>query len=167
MIGSKSTLENSNVQFKFIFIHHLVGGNDQDARGGIEAAPYFEWGGNNADGSYGFDKQRPGWGKPIHPLLVENHVSAVFHGHDHVFVKQDLDGIIYQECPQPDIRQYNNTRLAADYGYTHGDVLGSSGHLRVTISASQATVAYVRAYLQSDETNSQRNRQVDFTYTIR
>jgi hypothetical protein len=162
----KSTLEASHAKFKFIFIHHLVGGNDTDARGGIEAAPYFEWGGNNADGSYGFDMYRPGWGKPIHQLLVENHVSAVFHGHDHVFVKQDLDGIVYQEVPQPSVAEYNNTRLAADYGYIHGDVLGSSGHLRVTVTPEQVIVEYVRTYLPQDERMDQQNGQVDYKYTI-
>lgn len=27
-----------------VFIHHLVGGFDGTMRGGIEAAPYYEWG---------------------------------------------------------------------------------------------------------------------------
>jgi hypothetical protein len=162
----KSTLENSDAAFKFIFTHHLVGGNDKDGRGGIEAAPFFEWGGNNADGSYGFDTHRPGWGKPIHQLLVDNRVSAVFHGHDHVFVKQDLDGIVYQEVPQPSNTEYNKTSLAADYGYTHGDVLGSSGHLRLAVTPTQVTVEYVRAYLPQDEKPGQQNGQVDYQYTL-
>ena len=162
----KSSLETSGSKFKFIFIHNLVGGNDKDARGGIEAAPYYEWGGKNSDGSEGFEKQRPGWGKPIHNLLVEHHVNALFHGHDHVFVKQDLDGIVYQECPQPSITRYNNTQLAKDYGYTHGDVISSSGHLRVTITPDQATVEYVRAYLPQDENPSQVNGQVAHSYSL-
>jgi hypothetical protein len=162
----KATLETSDAKYKFIFIHHLVGGMDKDARGGIEAVSYFEWGGRNTDGSDGFEEQRPGWGKPIHQLLVENQVSAVFHGHDHVFVKQDLDGIVYQEVPQPSYAEYNNTRIAADYGYTHGDVLGSSGHLRVTVTPNQVTVEYVRAYLPQDERNDQQNGQVDYTAII-
>lgn len=162
----QSTLEASNARFKLVFIHHLVGGNDKDGRGGIEAASYYEWGGKNADGSYGFDILRPGWGIPIHQLLVDNHVSAVFHGHDHVFVKQDLDGIVYQELPQSSNAAYNNTRLAADYGYLNGDVLGSSGHLRVTVSPYQITIEYIRAYLNQDEKPGQLNGQTDYVYTI-
>jgi hypothetical protein len=162
----QSTLETSQSKYKFIFIHHLVGGNNTDARGGIEAAPFFEWGGQNADGSFGFDEQRPGWGKPIHQILVENGVSAVFHGHDHVYVKQELDGIIYQEVPQPSMAQYNKTDLAAEYGYLSGDILGSSGHLRVTVSPEQVTVEYVRAYLAKDEKQGQQNGQIDARYTI-
>jgi len=162
----KTTLEYSSSKFKFVFIHNLVGGNNTDARGGIEAVPFFEWGGKNADGSDGFEAHRPGWGKPIHQLLVENHVSALFHGHDHVFVKQDLDGIVYQECPQPSMTRYDNVQLAQDYGYVNGNVYSSSGHLRVTVTAGQTTVEYVRAYLPKDETSTQQNGQVAFTYTI-
>ena len=162
----KSTLESSNSKYKFIFIHNLVGGNDKDSRGGIEAVPFFEWGGKNADGTYGFDQHRPGWGLPIHELLVQNHVTAVFHGHDHVFVKQDLDGIVYQEVPQPSITKYDNTGLAAQYGYTHGDVLSSSGHLWVTVSPDQVEIEYIRAYLPQDENVDQQNGEVAYRYVI-
>lgn len=134
-----------------MFIHHLVGGLDKDARGGVEAAAFFEWGGQNADGSYGFDAQRPGWGQPIHQLLAAHHVTAVFHGHDHVFVKQELDGLVYQELPQPSNAESRDARLAADYGYTLGDALGGSGHLRVTVTATEVTVEYVRAVLPGAE----------------
>jgi len=161
----KSTLENSNAKYKFIFTHHLVGG-DKDSRGGIEVASFFEWGGNKIDGRYGFDEQRPDWGQPIHQMLVENDASAVFHGHDHVFVKQDLDGIIYQELPQPSNAEYNKTSLAEEYGYLNGVVFGSSGHLRVTVSSEKVTVEYVRAYLPQDEKAGQQNGQVDYTYIV-
>jgi hypothetical protein len=162
----KTTLETSQAKWKFVFIHQLIGGYDKNGRGGVEVAPFYEWGGNNADGSYGFDAQRPGWGLPIHQLLVANHVTAVFHGHDHLFVKQELDGIIYQECPQPGASRANGTDSAAEYGYLNGDVLGSPGHLRVTVAPEQVTVDYVRAYLPQDEKPGQKNGQIDYQYTI-
>lgn len=155
----KSTLESSRAKFKLVFTHHLVGGSP-DGRGGVEVAKLFEWGGNNADGSYGFDTHRPGWGKPIHALLAANRVQAVFHGHDHVFVKQDLDGIVYQELPQPSNADSNQSRLASEYGYRQGEVRNGSGHLRVTVKPDEATVDYIRAYLQS-------NPQIDYTYTLK
>jgi hypothetical protein len=161
----KTTLDASRAANIFVFVHHLVGGG-AEARGGIEVAGLFEWGGKNPDGTDGFAKNRPGWGVPIHQLLVEHRVSAVFHGHDHVFVKQDLDGIVYHELPQPSVTQYDNTRLASDYGYTHGDVLGSSGHLRVTVTPRGATVEYVRSFLAKDERAGRRNGQIDHRYTI-
>jgi hypothetical protein len=160
-----TTLGSGSSKYKFVFTHHLVGGA-ADARGGSEFANLYEWGGDNADGSYGFDEQRPGWGKPIHQLLVENHATAVFHGHDHVYVKQDLDGIVYQEVPQPSVTLYNSEHLATDYGYTHGEVRSSSGHLRVTVGAKGVTVDYIRAYLPADQTGTRRNGQVSYAYSI-
>lgn len=137
------TLEGSRAKFRFVFIHHLVGGSDEQARGGEEAAPFYEWGGNNADGTDGFAAHRPGWPLPIHQLLVHNRVSVVFHGHDHLFAQQERDGLVYQACPQPGDPR-GSTRRAADYGYASGVLLGSSGHLRVDVSPARATVSYIR-----------------------
>ncbi len=160
-----ATLAASKSRYKFVFIHHLVGGSGE-ARGGIEFARLFEWGGSHIDGKYAFDVRRPGWGKPIHQLLVDARVSAVFHGHDHVFVKQALDGVIYQELPQPNIADYSNTSMAAEYGYKNGDIRSSSGHLRVSVSASQATVEYIRAFLPKDEKTGRVNGQSEGKYTL-
>jgi predicted phosphodiesterase len=162
----KKTLESSDAKWKFVFIHQLVGGAGKDGRGGVEAAPYYEWGGQNVDGTDGFAQHRSGWPMPIHDLLVANHVTAVFHGHDHLFVKQDLDGIVYQEVPQPSSVRANATNSAADYGYVTGDVLGSPGHVRVTVAPDQVKIEYVRTYLPQDEKPGQRNGQVDYAYTI-
>ena len=137
------TLEASQATFKFVFIHNLVGGLDRQGRGGVEAAPFYEWGGKNADGTDGFKQNRPGWPLPIHQLLLKNKVSMVFHGHDHLYARQELDGLVYQEVPQPGDPR-GNTRSAAEYGYQSGKILGSSGYLRVTISASNTKVDYVR-----------------------
>jgi len=99
-------------------------------------------------------------------LLVQNKVNIVFHGHDHLFVKQDLDGIVYQEVPQPSTARYDVTGNAKEYGYVSGDVLGGPGHLRVTVSPSNVKVEYVRAYLPKDENAQRGNGQVDYTYLI-
>jgi hypothetical protein len=162
----KATLEASRAQWKFIFIHQLIGGADKNGRGGVEVAGFYEWGGQNADGSSGFVQQRPGWAMPIHQLLVANHVTGVFHGHDHLFIKQELDGIIYQVVPQPSALRSNGSNSAAEYGYLSGDILGSSGHLRVTVTSETVTVEYVRAYTLQDETPAQQNGQVDASYVI-
>jgi len=162
----KTTLETSQAKWKFVFIHQLIGGKDQNGRGGVEVANLYEWGGNNADGAYGFDMQRPGWGMPIHQLLVANQVTAVFHGHDHLFAKEELDGIIYQEVPQPGASRSNDTSNAAEYGYMSGVILGSPGYLRVTVMPDQVKVDYVRTYLPQDEKSGQANGQVDCSYSI-
>ncbi|MCX6873107.1 MAG: metallophosphoesterase [Verrucomicrobia bacterium] len=140
----KGTLEASKAKFKFIFIHHLVGGADAQCRGGAEAAPWYEWGGKNPDGTAGLAQNRPGWTAPIHQLLVRNKVSIVFHGHDHLYAKQDLDGIVYQEVPQPGAPGNGRVpRSASEYGYQDGVILGSSGHLRLVVSPTQTKVAYI------------------------
>jgi hypothetical protein len=156
----KATLDASRAKWKFVFIHQLIGGADKNGRGGIEVANYYEWGGNNADGSYGFDEKRPGWGVPIHQLLVANNVTAVFHGHDHLFVKQELDGIIYQEVPQPAASGSGGTNSAAEYGYLSGDILGGSGHLRVSVSSIGVTVDFIRSVLDKSD-------ELAFSYTIK
>ncbi len=162
----KQTLETSNARFKFVFAHNLVGGLDKNMRGGVEAAGMFEWGGRNADGSWSFTGQRPGWGTPIHQLLVDNDVTIFFHGHDHLFVRQELDGIVYQEVPQPSYAAYDRTGSAAEYGYTHGDVLGCCGYLRVTVSPAAVKVDYVRSYLPQDEDGRRQSGDVSYTYTV-
>ena len=131
------TLQASTAPHKFIYIHHLLVGNAQ-SRGGVEIAHLNEWGGKSNDGSYGFDQYRPGWGKPIHTLLVENKVGFVFKGHDHLYVKQELDGIIYQTVPQP---SHPGDKLdVKQYGYLSGKGVGGSGFLKVR---TEGTVAYV------------------------
>ena len=162
----KTTLAKSDARFKFVFLHHLVGGADQSARGGIEAAPFYEWGGKSSDGKDDFGRMRPGWRQPIHAMLVEHGVSIVFHGHDHLFVKQDLDGIVYQEVPQPGYPRFGNVRSAAEYGYLSGEIQGSSGHIRVNVQNKVVRVDYVRSYLPEQETADRKNGEVTYSYLI-
>jgi hypothetical protein len=138
------TLERSHARFKFVFIHHLVGGLDRQGRGGVEAAPLYEWGGHDANGRELFREKRPDWPMPIHDLLVRNNVTAVFHGHDHLFAEQQLDGILYQEVPQPGHRRGSSAN-AARYGYREGVILDGSGHLRVTVSPDRVRIDFVSA----------------------
>ncbi len=139
------TLAASKAKQKFVFIHHLVGGiGGPAARGGVESVPFFEWGGRNADGSEGFAQHRSGWPMPIHQLLVKNGVTAVFHGHDHLYVHGPLDGIHYQCVPQPG-NIAGGTRSADEYGYASGTILGSPGWLGVGVADDgTATVEFIR-----------------------
>lgn len=135
-----TTLKNSTQRHKFIYIHHLLVG-DQTSRGGIEIAMRNEWGGQNVDGTYGFDQNRPNWGKPIHQLLLDYKVGFVFKGHDHLYVKQELDGIIYQTLPQP---SHPGEKLdVAQYGYISGKGVGGSGFLKVSTSGANVHVDFI------------------------
>lgn len=161
----KITLENSTAKWKFVFGHQLVGG-DPNGRGGIEFADKYEWGGNNLDGTPGWQANRPGWYKPIKDLLKEHRVNVFFHGHDHFFGKQEKDCLIYQECPQPSHPNYTNIAYAASYGYISGQILPNSGHLRITVSPDEVKTQYVRSYLPSAENSTRHNGDVSATYFI-
>jgi hypothetical protein len=144
-----------------------VGGLDGQMRGGIEAAPYYEWGGANGDGTPGFAQHRPGWGKPTHQVLVDSQVTAVFHGHDHLYANQVLDGIVYQEVPQPSaVNTQSGPSLAAQYHYASGTIVSSSGHLRITVSPASVKGEYVRAWPPASETATRRNGEVAHSWTV-
>ena len=163
----KSTLENSTATFKFAFIHNLVGGNgDGEGRGGIETAPYYEWGGNNINGTNGWAANRPGWYEPIKDLLRENRVTILFHGHDHFFAKQNLDCLVSQECPQPSLPNFNNPSQALTYGYLSGIIIPNSGHIRVNVSPTEITVDYVRAVRPTQVTPTLHNKDIAETYSM-
>lgn len=151
-------------KYRFVFIHHLVGGAIQNQRGGVEVASLWEWGGKNLEGEYEFDQYRGEWSKPIHQLLVDAGVSIVFHGHDHFFAKQELDGIVYQEVPQPSHSRAGNTRNASEYGYLMGEFQPSSGYVRVRVEPDSVRVDYVRTYVESAD--DRRNGEVTYSYTL-
>jgi hypothetical protein len=159
----KNTLENSNEKYKFVFCHQIRG----QGRGGVEDARYFEWGGYEANGTnWGFSTNRPGWDKPIHQLFVDNHVTIFFHGHDHLFAREELDGVIYQEIPMPSDSTYELGMLANADAYV-SDTVGGTGHLRVSVSPSCVRVDFIQAYLPADTIGgAHHNRNIAFSYGI-
>jgi hypothetical protein len=161
----QKTLTSSKAAMRFVFIHHLVGGLGRDVRGGAKPAAYMEWGGKNADGSEGLQEHLPGWGMPLHQLFVKHGVNIVFHGHDQLFVKEELDGIIYQDVPQTG-HPSGGTRSAEEYGYG-GVILGSSGHARVTVNENEAKVDYVRSIVLGVTRSDLDNSSVEHSYTVR
>ena len=162
----KNVISISKAKYKFVFCHQLIGGNGVDGRGGVEFADYFEMGGENTDGSLGFNTYRPGWGDPIHQLMQTNNASIYFHGHDHCFAKQAKDGIVYQEVPQPSSRNITNF-TGTQYGYVNGILLPSRGFLLVTVSDTSTKVDYVKTYLPNEENGTRKNGSVAYTYSIK
>ena len=158
----KQTLETSKAKYKFVFGHHTRG----QGRGAIVTAKDYEWGGNNGKNTYEFDTKRAGWGLPIHQLMVNNGVNIFFQGHDHLYAKESLDGLIYQETPMACDSTYTIGMLANADAYT--DVkLDGSGHLVVTVSPENVKVEYVRAYLPTDTKDGKRkNGEVAHSYTV-
>jgi hypothetical protein len=138
------TLAGSSAKYKFIFIHNMLAG-DQASRGGVEIAGFNEWGGKNLDGTEGFAQHRPGCPMPVHQLLLQNHVTAVFRAHDNFYARQELDGILYLMVPQPSFAGDDHIRDLQNYGYKQGVFRGNSGHVRVTVSPEKVVVDYVKS----------------------
>jgi uncharacterized protein (TIGR03437 family) len=156
----KQTLEQSKAKWKFIFAHHVMG----TGRGGIEIANQFEWGGQNANGTQGFAANRPTWTAPIHQLMVANKVTVFFQAHDHVFAHQELDGVVYQELPNPADNTY--TAFNAD-AYKTGDVFPNAGYVKVNVNPASVKVEYIRQFLPQDQKAPDAvNGMVQFAYTI-
>lgn len=185
------TLTESKAKFKFVFSHHVSG----TGRGGVEVAPYYEWGGQDRRGGGGgggrnrqgaagdtqpeqppapaqrgltrFFQARPTWEKPIHDLMRDTGVTIFFQGHDHLYARQELDGVIYQSCPNPADPTFTAFNREA---YKSGDIFANSGHLRVTVSGgadAACKVEYVRAARPGDEAEHGKNGSIVHSYTVK
>jgi Calcineurin-like phosphoesterase len=154
----KKTLEESTAKYKFVFAHHVMG----TGRGAIEVSSNYEWGGKDPSGTTTFAKERPNWELPIHDLMVKNKVSIFFQGHDHIFCTQERDGLIYQSMPNPaddTFSMFNET------AYKSGTKAANSGHVKVTVSSTQAKVEYFLAARNQD--TSRKNRTIAHTYSVK
>lgn len=155
----KTTLEQSRAKYKFVFAHHVMG----TGRGGIELAGEYEWGGLNGKGIWEFTTNRPTWASPIHQLMVANHVTIFFQGHDHIWARQQLDGVTYQTLPEPADPLY--ALYNAD-SFLSGDKFPNTGYTRVTVSPAAVKVDYIRTWLPADEGVGKTSGTSAFSYTI-
>ena len=164
------TLTSSRARYKFVFSHHMTGGGSAEVRGAAAFAQYFEWGGYNLDGSWGFAVRRPGWQKPIQQLFADTGVNIWFHGHDHLYAREVVEGVVYQAVPQPSTARYQGPDLAREYGYraTPGETaFVTPGHLRVSVGAEDVRVGFLRAVAPGQETATLQNRAVVTEYAVR
>jgi hypothetical protein len=163
-----------------VFAHHVNG----DGRGAATLITEQEWG-----GASGFEANRPNWEEPIHQLMVDNGVTIFFQGHDHIFSREVIDGVVYQSTPNPADHSYwaynctsyslDSTSFPVDSDYGVLDVsqnamLPSSGFINVTVNADDVQVDYIRTYRDIDlQTNPNghfnddaANGETAFSYTI-
>jgi len=92
-------------------------------------------------------------------------VSVVFHGHDHFFAHQLLDGITYQLVPQP-AHQNHRKHHAEVYGYKSGTFIPNSGHIQVEVASDKAVISYVRSMNNLLKRPSFENGDLAFSYEI-
>lgn len=125
----EDTLANSSATWKFLFAHHLVGGDDS-----ISWAQGYGRGGARA----AHDHQQA----VVQDLMVEHGAQAYFFGHDHAFTVGDADGVKYicaghsSSCPWKD-------ELPGLFG--PDDAYPDVGHVRIDVTPTQATVAYIQS----------------------
>lgn len=153
----KKTLESSTAKYKFVFAHHVLG----TGRGGVEVSTNYEWGGVDPKGQSTFVKERPNWELPIHDLMVKNGVSIFFQGHDHIFVHQERDGLVYQSMPNPADDTFS---LFNETAYKTGTKAPNSGHVRVTITSAAAKVEYFLSARPTD--TGRKNLEIAHSYSV-
>jgi hypothetical protein len=98
-------------------------------------------------------------------MLVKYGVNAVFHGHDHFYAHQELDGVVYPSAPQPAHQVFSYPRSAEEYGYTKGTIMVGSGHMRFRVSDKEINAEYIRGDIARDG-RPESNGQVLHRYTM-
>jgi hypothetical protein len=157
----RGVLENSTATHKFVFAHHSRG----QGRGGSAWATGYEWGGMQSN-QYKFDQFRPGWGKPIQKVFEDTGVDIFFQGHDHLYAKEQLNGVVYQEVPMPSDATYTFGYSANSTAYT--DVtLDGTGHIKVNVTPDCVTVDYVKSYIPGTTgAAGHTNGEIGYSYTV-
>jgi len=152
------TLEKSTARFKFVFAHHLNG----NSRGGVAYADLYEWGGCEANGRRRFEDERPGWKAPVHQVMAENGVTIFFQGHDHLFAREEKDGVVYQTMPKP--AELVPEHKSNETYYPNADLQLNSGFLSVEVAPDHVRVDYHRSVVAGQPENSDTG--VVYSYLI-
>jgi hypothetical protein len=119
------TLASATSKWRFLFIHHAVGG----AAGDSTESAYGRGGGQAA---------RVGEQSWVHDLMLRYGVQIFFYGHDHVFTDMTVDGIHYS-LPGSAGAPWKFDSMTTGYVHYWPD----SGYGRVTVSPRQVQVDFV------------------------
>jgi predicted phosphodiesterase len=123
----EQTLAYATSKWKFLFIHHTVGGNAGDTT-------------NSAYGRGGGRAAYVGEQAAIHDLMLTYGVQIFFYGHDHVFMDMVVDGIHYTlpgSAGAPWMFDYTIT------GYPIGEYYAYSGYARVEVGTDMTHVSFL------------------------
>ncbi len=104
----------------------------------------YEWG-----DAQGLRTHRPGCELPVHQLMVKNGVTIFFQGHDHIFAREKLDGVIYQTLPDPANPNYTTSN---DDAYPGAEIVQGTGRVRVSVGPEKVSVEYIASRLPKDVT---------------
>jgi hypothetical protein len=121
----EETLAAATSKWRFLFIHHTVGG---------AAGDYI----NSAYGRGGGQAAQVGEQAAVHGLMLEYGVQIFFYGHDHVFTDMVVDGIHYT-LPGSAGAPWKFNEYETGYTQYWPD----SGHARVDVSPSAVKVEFI------------------------
>jgi predicted phosphodiesterase len=119
------TLANATAKWRFLFIHHTVGGAAGDAA-------------NSGYGRGGGLAAHVGEQALIHELMLKYGVQIFFYGHDHVFTDMVVDGVHYT-LPGSAGAPWKFSEEETGYR----EFWPESGYARVSVSAAQAQVEFI------------------------
>jgi len=117
------TLRSAQAKWRFLFIHHAVGG-----AAGDEADSIYGRGGGRA--------AHVGEQAKVHQLMLDYGVQVFFYGHDHVFTDMVVDGIHYSDPGNAgaiwtfDGAQTGYTQYWEQSGWTRVDVTPDDVHVQ-------------------------------------
>jgi hypothetical protein len=118
------TLANASTKWRFLLIHHAVGGAAGDPA-------------NSAYGRGGGQAAYVGEQAIVHQLMLDHGVQIFFYGHDHVFADMTVDGIHYS-VPGSSGAPWMFTQ--AETGYT--EQWAAYGWARVDVAPESVRVQY-------------------------
>jgi predicted phosphodiesterase len=121
----ETTLAKATSKWRFLFIHHTVGGAAGDSD-------------NSAYGRGGGQAAQVGEQAKVHALMLQYGVQIFFYGHDHVFTDIIVDGIHYTLPGSAGAPWKFDASLT---GYTQ--FWPDSGYGRVTVSPANVKVDFV------------------------
>lgn len=119
------TLAAAEARWRFVFIHHAVGGAAGDSA-------------NSAYGRGGGRAAYVGEQAKVHQLMRDFGVQIFFYGHDHVFTDMSVDGIHYTEPGSAGATWMFDSQLT---GYSQSWL--RSGWARVAVQADHVQVVFV------------------------
>jgi hypothetical protein len=121
------TLSQATSKWRFLFIHHTVGGNAGDPD-------------NSAYGRGGGRAARVGEQSMVHDLMLRHGVQVFFYAHDHVFTDMVVDGIHYTLAGSAGAPWKFDASLT---GYT--EYWPDSGFGRVDVMPAEVLVTFIAA----------------------
>jgi hypothetical protein len=166
-----TTLKNSNKKWKFLFSHHLVGG-DAYGRGGLRSTDN-----NLINGTF------TGEQAIVHQIMKDTGAQFFIYGHDHAFSfgeklssSNDPEGIYYITggMPSETVKPtwWGDLQNFYDYNYDgklNDALYGEKGFTKITVYGKHnVTIEYIGTKDENidPEINPETNMQTIFKYTI-